>query len=80
MSNIVIEKDVVLTERKQNASVNYPASSFTFKNLQELNPEINTQTLRIKLNRDVENGKVNKLPEPLLTGKRGRAEHLFVLA
>ena len=76
----------MLTEEKNNQTkrqkleVNYPNNSFTFKNLQSLNPEFAGVTLRVRLLKEVKNGKVKKAEETLNTGRQGPREHLYFLA
>ena len=63
--------------KHQKLQVNYPNNSFTFKNLQTLNPGFAGVTLRVKLMKEVKRGKVKKSEETVNTGRQGPREHLF---
>lgn len=80
MNYPTIDTDVAITEKVTKIpAVVYPQTSFTFKDLQDINPEINSQTLRLRLRQAIEAGKVRKADEVLLTGKRGRVEFVYFL-
>ena len=65
-------------EKSKKLDVNYPKTSFTFKNLEVLNPDIKPQTLRLRLKQSLESGLVTKSDQASHSGGRGRAEHLYV--
>lgn len=66
-------------EKSKKLQVNYPKSSFTFKNLEVLNPDIKTQTLRLRIKQALKSGLVTKSDSVVQDGGPGRAEHIYVL-
>ena len=68
---------VMEVEKSQKTEVNFPSGNFTFKQLEELNTDVSSQTLRSRLKRAVETGTVALSQEVMATGRRGRAQHLY---
>lgn len=64
-------------QQKNQLEVNYPEKSFTFKNLEECNPNVSGPTLRIRLKKALEDGIIMKSNEILRTGRQGRGEYIY---
>lgn len=66
-------------ETKSKKEVSYPSASFTFKNLEVLNPDVKPQTLRVRLKQALEGGQVSRSDDTVHNGGRGRAEYVYVV-
>ena len=75
----MLTEEKLRTTEKQRIEINYPTTSFTFKNLEEMNPDVSSPTLRLRLKEALEDGSITKADEPFMTGKRGRSQHLYSL-
>lgn len=67
----------MLTERME---VKFPQqNTFTFKDLEKMNPDMSPQTLRLRLKQSLDEGEVTRSAEVVAnTGKRGRAQHIYI--
>ena len=63
----------------QITELNYPASPFTFSQLEDANTMVSVQTLRLRLKKLLDSGEVVKSDELLNTGKKGRPQCLYNL-
>lgn len=70
---------MLATMSRQKMTVNYPDHSFTFKQLEQMNPDIKSQTLRLRLKQALDSNKVVKSDDVVRNGNRGRAENMYSL-
>lgn len=61
----------------KNQEVKYPQSTFTFKDLIQMNPSVAPQTLRLRLRQSVDGGLVKK-SNSVSTGKPGRLQNVYI--
>lgn len=62
----------------ETQEVKYPQSTFTFKDLVQMNPNVDAQNLRLQLKQAVDGGGVKKSDKVVSTGKRGRSPNVYI--
>lgn len=68
---------MLTTKIPRNQQPTYPSTSFTFKNLEELNPGFPVPTLRLRLKQAINEGRVKKSEDKIKGAGPGRAEFVY---